>query len=161
MRLPMLFLVGLPIVEIALLIQLGGAIGGANTLLLVMLTGALGLFVAKREGLKALRSCQDALQQGQLPTEAMLEAEIILFSGLFLLLPGILTDVLGLLGLIAPIRRAFIRSYFTGSGPKSLFGRFVSFGADPSARPPTEGQPYRGRGYDGLTLDVSSRRLDD
>ena len=93
------------LVELALLIELGGLIGIMATIGIIVATGALGAFLARREGLKVLSQIQDHMQRGLLPTDQLLEGLMILIAGAVLLTPGLLTDLLGFAMLIAPIRR--------------------------------------------------------
>ncbi|MDZ4699883.1 MAG: FxsA family protein [Rhodothermales bacterium] len=106
-RLLLLFIV-LPIVELALLIELGRRIGFWPTMGIVVVTGILGSTLARRQGLAVWRQFNQRLQQGQLPGTELVDGIIILLSATFLLTPGIITDVLGLIGLL-PFSRALIR----------------------------------------------------
>ncbi|MCY4442050.1 MAG: FxsA family protein, partial [Deltaproteobacteria bacterium] len=90
-RLLLLFTV-VPLVELYLLIEVGSVIGGLNTILLVLGTGALGAFLARLEGLRTLGQIQRNLNQGIVPAEEMVDGVIILVAGLLLITPGILTD---------------------------------------------------------------------
>ena len=105
-RLALLFVI-VPLVELALLIQVGQAVGLAPTILLVLATGVGGAALARREGLRTLAAIQGDLAEGRLPGSALLDGAAILFGGALLLTPGILTDVLGLSLLLPPTRRWF------------------------------------------------------
>ena len=107
-RLLLLFTV-IPLVELYLLIEVGSIIGGLNTILLVVVTGVAGAFLAKLEGLRTLGQIQRNLSQGIVPAEEMLDGVIILVAGLLLITPGILTDAFGFLMLIPFTRNAFKR----------------------------------------------------
>ena len=107
-RLLLLFTV-VPLVELYLLIEVGSIIGGLNTILLVLVTGVVGAFLAKLEGLRTLGQIQRNLSQGIVPAEEMLDGVIILVAGLLLITPGILTDAFGFLMLIPTTRNAFKR----------------------------------------------------
>lgn len=95
-----------PLVEIYLLVQLGGLWGVWPTLGMVMVTGLLGASLARREGRRALARYQEALAKGQLPEEGIVSGLLILVGGVLLIAPGVLTDVTGLALMIPPIRRA-------------------------------------------------------
>mgnify|MGYP002725783913 CR=1 FL=1 len=97
----------IPVIELYLLIKLGATVGPFNTLLLVILTGAAGAFLAKLQGLEAMLRVKTRLQQGETPAEEMLDALIILIAGIVLLTPGLLTDISGLLLLLPATRRKF------------------------------------------------------
>jgi UPF0716 protein FxsA len=97
----------IPVIELYLLIKLGTTVGVFNTLLLVILTGAVGAYLARRQGLEALFKVKARLQQGEPPAEEMLDALIIFIAGIVLLTPGLLTDITGLLLLLPAIRLRF------------------------------------------------------
>jgi len=105
-RLAFLFVV-VPLVELALLVQVGRAVGLGPTLLLVLATGAGGAWLARREGLRTLTAIQGDLAQGRLPGNALLDGAAILLGGAFLLTPGILTDLAGL-SLLLPVTRRWV-----------------------------------------------------
>lgn len=94
-----------PLVELYLLVTIGGWMGVAPTIALVAVTGILGAWLAKREGRKALIGYREALTQGRLPEDGVVSGLLILLGGVLLITPGIVTDVAGLLLMIPPIRR--------------------------------------------------------
>lgn len=94
-----------PLVELYLLITIGGSVGVAPTIALIALTGILGAWLAKREGRRALASYQAALTEGRLPEDGIVSGLLILIGGVLLIAPGVLTDVVGLALMIPPIRR--------------------------------------------------------
>lgn len=111
MSLRLIFLfTALPLIEIYLLIRVGNAIGYLFTALLVVGTGVVGALLARREGLSVLRRMKEKFREGQLPAEELVDGVILLLSGAFLLTPGIVTDVVGLAGLI-PFFRRRVRGY--------------------------------------------------
>jgi len=97
----------IPMIELYLLIKLGAVIGAFNTLLLVILTGATGAYLARLQGLQVMFRVRERLQKGEMPAEDMLDALIILIAGIVLLTPGLLTDMAGLLLLLPSIRFRF------------------------------------------------------
>ncbi len=103
LRLFLLFTI-IPVVELALLIRIGGLLGLGPTLLLVVGTGAAGAWLARREGLRAWLAVRDELQGGGLPGESLVHALLILAAGVVLITPGVLTDIAGILLLIPPVR---------------------------------------------------------
>jgi UPF0716 protein FxsA len=105
-KLVLLFTV-LPLVELYLLIEIGGVIGGLNTLVLVLVTGVTGAYLARLEGYRTLIRAQENLQAGLVPAEEMIDALLIFVAGVMLITPGVLTDAAGLLILFPPSRRAF------------------------------------------------------
>lgn len=98
-----------PALEIYLLIQIGGVIGALNTLVVILLTGAAGAYLARLEGMHTFLKIQGSLQQGVMPAEEMIDALIILVAGIVLLTPGFLTDATGLLLLVPQVRFFFKR----------------------------------------------------
>ncbi|GAA4712065.1 FxsA family protein [Brevibacillus fulvus] len=102
-----LFIV-LPLIEIAGLFFIGSKIGGWTTVGLVLLTGILGAWLAKREGLQVLRLVQLQLSRGQMPTDALIDGLLVLIGGILLLAPGFITDLLGIV-LLIPYTRGIIR----------------------------------------------------
>jgi len=101
--------IAVPLVELYLLILVGQVIGALWTVLIVVLTGILGGFLAKREGLAVLRRVREKLDAGELPGDELLDGAIILVSGALLITPGMVTDFLGLLGLLPLTRKWFKR----------------------------------------------------
>ena len=109
LRLLALFIV-LPIVELAILIQVGQAIGVWWTLAIVVATGFLGATLARRQGLRAWLAIQAELQQGRAPAGALVDGLLILIGGIVLLTPGILTDLFGFALLVPATRSALKRT---------------------------------------------------
>ena len=107
-RLALLFII-VPILELALLIQVGQVVGLLPTLTLVVTTGVVGAWLARLEGLKTLWTLQSELAQGRLPTQSILDGLSILVGGALLLTPGILTDIIGFSLLLPPSRREIQR----------------------------------------------------
>ncbi|MGD8699283.1 MAG: FxsA family protein [Gemmatimonadales bacterium] len=103
-RLLLLF-IAVPIVELAVLIQLGRLIGLWPTLGLIAITGIVGAMMASREGLRAWHAFQTELAQGRMPGRPILDGLSIFAGGALLLTPGLLTDVLGFTLLARPTRR--------------------------------------------------------
>ena len=108
---PVLFLLflGVTLAEIYFLIVVGGWIGALPTVLLVILTSAVGVALARHQGyatLQSLQSLQRALARGEIPAVEMLEGVILLIGALLLLTPGFLTDLAGFICLIPASRRA-------------------------------------------------------
>ena len=102
-----LIFIGLPTVEIFLMIKIGGKIGALNTLALIFLTAALGLYFARVQGLQTLRSGIINLYQNKAPIYELISGASIAFAALLLIIPGFLTDLIGFL-LLIPISRNFL-----------------------------------------------------
>lgn len=99
-----------PLAELYLLILIGQAIGPALTIALVAVTGAVGVLLAKSEGLTLWGRVSRQLEQGEMPGDSMLDGLFILVGGIFLLTPGLITDTLGFV-LLLPLTRAPIKRY--------------------------------------------------
>ncbi|MEK9499797.1 FxsA family protein [Gaopeijia maritima] len=103
-RLALLFVV-VPLLELALLVQMGQWVGLWPTLFLVFGTGVVGAALARSQGLRTLAAVQTEMAQGRLPGGALLDGLAVLVGGAFLLTPGLLTDVAGFTLLIPTTRR--------------------------------------------------------
>ncbi|MVA75842.1 FxsA family protein [Auraticoccus sp. F435] len=99
----------LPVVEIWLLVQLAGWIGAGWTLLVVLLGIVLGVVLARREGRRAWASLTTALRTGGQVSDEIAHGGLVLLGGMALILPGLLTDVVGALLLLPPTRRLAVR----------------------------------------------------
>ena len=99
----------IPAAEIYLLIKIGSSIGALNTLLVIIITGFVGAYLARLQGMRTLLKIQSNLQQAIMPAEELIDALIILVAGIVLLTPGFLTDATGLLLLIPQVRFYFKR----------------------------------------------------
>ncbi len=108
-KLLLLFTV-VPLIELYLLILVGQAIGAGPTVLLVVLTGAVGASLARMQGFAVWGKIHREMNLGRFPGNELIDAVLILASGVTLLTPGIITDVLGFLMLI-PITRLPIREF--------------------------------------------------
>ncbi len=120
-RLFLLFAV-VPLVELYILIKIGGAIGALNTILLVILTALLGAVLARLEGLRTLTQISDSLSQGLVPAEELVDAFLIFGGGILLLTPGVLTDLFALV-LLIPITRTYFKRWL-----RRKFDRMVASG---------------------------------
>ena len=107
-RLLILFII-VPLVELYLLAIVGGRVGLPATILLVVLTGAWGAYLAKSQGLSILAKIQFETSAGRVPTAELLDGLLVLIGGVVLLTPGLLTDLVGFL-LMVPSFRAIIRN---------------------------------------------------
>ncbi|MCW8843370.1 MAG: FxsA family protein, partial [Rhodobacteraceae bacterium] len=101
--------VGIPLIEIALFIQIGGALGLAPTLIIVILTAVLGTFLVRNQGRIALGNLQRSFSELNDPTEPLAHGAMILISGALLLTPGFFTDAIGFSLLLPPVREAVYR----------------------------------------------------
>jgi UPF0716 protein FxsA len=102
-----LALILVPTAELAILIWAGGELGFFLTLAMIISTGLLGAFLAKKQGLKALRDIQDGLNNFQPPGEQLIRAAFILVGATLLLTPGFITDAVGFSLLFTPTQRFY------------------------------------------------------
>ena len=152
-RLILLFLLT-PAVELGLLIQVDGLIGFWPTIGVIIATGVAGSYLARREGLSSWQRLNERLSEGGLPGKELTDGVIILVAGALLVTPGVLTDVIGFMGLLPPtravIRKLILRRIKSKMNDGSLQFRFGFFGGGgPSDWTPPSGPG----GIDGPSSD--------
>lgn len=108
MKLILLFTV-VPIIELALLIKLNTYIGLPYTILVVLITGVVGAYLAKSEGRGILRNIRMEMSQGRMPGDELVNGLCVLIGGAFLITPGLITDAAGFI-LVIPITRAILKN---------------------------------------------------
>jgi len=106
----LLVLVAIPIAEITVLIEVGGVIGTWPTVALVVLTAVLGTALIRWQGMAVLAEVRRGLDEGRPPLAAAVDGLFLLLAGALLLTPGFLTDTLGFLCLIPPLRHWVARA---------------------------------------------------
>ena len=104
-----LLFVGLPALEIFLLIKIGGQFGALNTLALIFLTAIIGIYFAKLQGIQTLKSGMINLYQNKMPIYEMMSGASIAVAALLLIIPGFFTDLIGFLLLIPLTRKIFFK----------------------------------------------------
>ena len=106
--LPVLFVIFLvvPIVELAVIIQVGQSIGVLNTIALLLLVSIVGSWLVKREGLGVWRRFRSQMESGHVPGKEVADGVLIMLAGALLISPGFVTDCLGILLLLPPVRAA-------------------------------------------------------
>lgn len=102
--------IGLPVVELALLIKLHGVVGLGPTILLVLTTGVVGATLVRRQGIAILFNIQRELAKGNLPAPQMMDGIMVLLAGALLITPGLITDAAGF-ALLIPFVRQHIRGW--------------------------------------------------
>ncbi|MGH3322050.1 MAG: FxsA family protein [Streptosporangiaceae bacterium] len=102
----------LPILEIYVIIQVGGVIGAVPTVLLLLVESLLGAWIIRREGRRAWHKVQETLAQGRMPDRELSDAALILAGGVLLLIPGFVTDAAGFL-FVLPFTRPLVRRGLT------------------------------------------------
>ena len=103
-----LFIIGIPAIEIFLMIKVGGIIGAINTILLIFITALTGVYFAKLEGLNTLRSGFNQLVKNEMPFYELISGAALAFAAFLLIVPGFLTDLIGFLLIIPITRKIFI-----------------------------------------------------
>ena len=106
-----LLFIGVPALEVFLMIKIGGKIGALNTVLLIFLTAIIGLYFAKLEGIKTMRSGVMNLYQNKIPIYEIISGASIAIAALLLIIPGFFTDTIGFL-LLIPFTRKIVISFF-------------------------------------------------
>ncbi|EKO3588557.1 FxsA family protein [Vibrio metschnikovii] len=136
--------IALPIIEIAVLIQLGGFLGLWPTLGLILFTALVGAILVRSQGVLTFLSVQQRLQRGEVPAQQIIEGMLLAVAGVLLLTPGFITDGIGMLVLL-PIPRARLAHYLMGylvvntmSGPDSFSHQ------SSQSRPNAEGDTFDG-----------------
>lgn len=163
-KLALLFTV-VTVVELAILIPVGQALGTLPTVALVLGTAVLGATLAKRQGLAIWRRIQKELASGELPGDSLLDGLAVVIAGAFLLTPGVLTDIAGIALLVPPVRvplKALLKRHagdlMDGDSVTFVHGQQMDMDT-PFDGPFGENSPY-GRGADEDVIDVPSNDTD-
>lgn len=109
MRILFLLFAILPIIEIALLVKVGGIIGGWNTIGIVILTAFIGAYFVRREGIQTLQTAQMKMQQGEMPGKEMVDGLMLAVAGVLMVTPGLITDTLGIFLVLPGTRHVLAR----------------------------------------------------
>ena len=105
-----LFIIGIPLIEIYLMIKIGYMIGAFNTIFLIFFTAITGVYFAKLQGISAIRSGFNQLVKNEIPIYEIISGAALAFAALLLIIPGFLTDVMGFLLIIPFTRKFFIKT---------------------------------------------------
>ena len=122
----LLLLVAVPLLEIYFLIKLGGLIGAAETVLLIISTAVIGAILVRKQGFTALREMREQVAQNQPLGLAMLNGFLLFCGGALLLTPGFLTDALGFVLLIPAARRWLVSTLLNSLASRQFSARFYS-----------------------------------
>ncbi|MCG6895586.1 MAG: FxsA family protein [Thiocapsa sp.] len=104
----LLLLVGLPLLELYVLIRVGSEIGAFPTIALSVLTAVIGTWLVRRQGFGLLLRVREMADRGEIPALEMLDGALLIVAGLFLLLPGFMTDAAGFLLLVPALRKRLV-----------------------------------------------------
>ena len=118
MHVLILFIIGIPLIEIYLMIKIGGVIGAFNTIFLIFFTAITGIYFARLAGLNTLRSGFSQLIKNEIPIYEIISGAALATAALLLIIPGFLTDLIGFL-LIIPITRKFLIKIISSKFKKS------------------------------------------
>lgn len=137
----------MPLAEIAVLIEVGGWLGLGPTLALIILTAVVGAWMLRRQGVTVLRRAQQQMQQGAVPIAEVFEGFCLVIAGALLLTPGFLTDTMGALVLLPPVRaflygrvrRRLEEQVRAGAPPQAGAGRGPDGGTGGGDQPPQRG----------------------
>ena len=116
--------IGVPLVEISLLIEVGGIIGALPTVFAVVFTAVLGVSLIRIQGFSTLQKAQKSMDQGMLPATEMFEGLMLLFAALCLLIPGFFTDAVGFLLLVPPLRTLLASKIIASAVLKNRFSGY-------------------------------------
>ena len=120
MNTAILFIIGIPLIEIYLMIKIGGIIGAFNTIFLIFFTAITGIFFARMEGLNAIRSGFNQLIKNEIPIYEIISGAALAFAALLLIIPGFLTDLIGFLLIIPVTRKFFIKKITSKINKKNI-----------------------------------------
>ena len=120
-----LFIIGIPLIEIYLMIKIGSVIGAFNTIFLIFFTAVTGIYFAKLEGLNAIRSGFGQLVKNEIPIYEIISGAALAFAALLLIIPGFLTDLIGFLLIVPVTRKIFIRIISSKLNKKKINENFI------------------------------------
>ena len=115
----LLIIIGLPILEITLMIKMGQQIGAFNTILIIFFTAIVGIYYAKIEGINTIRSGMTNLYQNKIPFYEILSGASIAIAAILLILPGFISDIIGFLILIPFTRKTLINFWLKNKYQKN------------------------------------------
>jgi UPF0716 protein FxsA len=119
-RILLIIFILIPALEIYLFIEVGGYVGALTTVLLIMLTAIIGVWMLRIQGMSTLMRFQENLQRGQLPAMELAEGVVLVACGAFLITPGFFTDAVGFSLLMPTIRRGLIRLFVATRAPSGM-----------------------------------------
>lgn len=112
----LLLFVGTPLIELYFLIQVGSEIGAFSTIFLTVFTALVGGWMVRTQGFSTLMRVREMIDRGEVPAIEMMEGTVLLICGFMLLLPGFITDAVGFIFLIPPLRRWLLSAGLQGAG---------------------------------------------
>ena len=120
-----LFIIGIPLIEIYLMIKVGGVIGAFNTIFLIFFTAITGIFFARLEGLNTIKSGFSQLIKNEIPVYEIISGATLTFAAILLIIPGFLTDFIGFLLIVPITRKIFIKILSSKFNKKKINKNFI------------------------------------
>ncbi|MBO1923812.1 FxsA family protein [Thiomicrorhabdus sp. 6S3-12] len=114
MKILLLLFILVPLTELYILIQVGSEIGALPTVLLTIATAIAGVFLMRQQGMATMLEAQSEMASGKPPQEAVIGGVLIFIGGILLFIPGLVTDFLGFVLLIPPVRSYLVRQSMKG-----------------------------------------------
>ena len=115
-----------PFIELSLLIEIGARIGTFNTILVIVVTGIIGAYMARIAGINVLFKIQGNLREGIFPRDELFDGILVLIGGVLLLTPGLLTDALGFF-LLLPFGQALVRRWLKEIMKRKIYKGEITF----------------------------------
>ena len=107
----LIFIIGIPLIEIFLFIKIGSYIGAFNTIALIVITAFIGVIYARYEGFNTMKSGISQLMRNEIPIYEMISGAVLAFAAILLILPGFATDFLGFLLIFPLTRKLFLKKF--------------------------------------------------
>ena len=122
----LLFLIGIPVVEIYLFIKIGSQIGAFNTILLIFITAFFGIVYARYEGFNTLRAGMSQIVKNEIPVYEIISGAALAFAAILLILPGFATDLMGLFIIFPPTRKLIFKKVSTKQRSSNKKQNFIN-----------------------------------
>ena len=161
----LLLFIALPLIEIAVFIKVGQEIGMAWTIFIVIATAVVGTWLLQAQGFGVLAKARSSVLNGEMPIEPVIESVLLLIAGAFLLTPGLITDGIGFLLLVPPIRVLIARHVL-----KHVLERFLFFPTADDFNQSSQGHDPTDKRHDpshkskrgkGVVIEGEFERLDE
>ena len=125
MNVVILFIIGIPLIEIYLMIKIGSVIGAFNTIFLIFFTAVTGIYFARLQGLNAIRAGFNQLIKNEIPIYEIISGAALAFAALLLIIPGFLTDLIGFFLIVPATRKIFIKILSSKFNKKKLNKKII------------------------------------
>ena len=120
-----LFIIGIPLIEIYLMIKVGSFIGAFNTIFLIFFTAVTGIYFVKMAGISALKSGFGQIVKNEIPIYEIISGAALAFAALLLIIPGFLTDFVGFCLIFPPSRKIILKKFSSKFSKKKANGDFI------------------------------------